>query len=125
MGGSEISRNLSASGEAALLAIWRAQQAHTWTANIVGGFSQVMAAAGLHNVEDRPPAICFLDITGYTRLTQERGDRAAADLAGSLTRLVTRTSQHHGGRPVKWLGDGGHVPLSRSRGRRPRCPGHG
>jgi adenylate cyclase len=106
MGGSEISEQLSAMGEEALLAIWRAQQAHTWTANIVGGFGQVMAAAGLQTVADRPPAICFLDITGYTRLTQERGDRAAADLAGSLTRLVTRTSQHHGGRPVKWLGDG-------------------
>ena len=53
-----------------------------------------------------PPAICFLDITGYTRLTQERGDEAAADLAASLNRLVTRTSLERGGRPGKWLGDG-------------------
>ena len=30
----------------------------------------------------RPPAIAFLDLTGYTKLTEERGDRAAADLAG-------------------------------------------
>ena len=50
--------------------------------------------------------MCFLDITGYTRLTQERGDAAAADLASNLARLVERTSMRHGGRPVKWLGDG-------------------
>ena len=50
--------------------------------------------------------MCFLDITGYTRLTQERGDAAAADLATNLARLVERTSVKHGGRPVKWLGDG-------------------
>ena len=50
--------------------------------------------------------MCFLDITGYTRLTQERGDAAAADLAAKLARLVQRTSVRHGGRPVKWLGDG-------------------
>jgi adenylate cyclase len=50
--------------------------------------------------------MCFLDITGYTRLTQESGDEAAAKLAETLSRLVQRTSVQHGGRPVKWLGDG-------------------
>ncbi len=50
--------------------------------------------------------MCFLDITGYTRLTQERGDAAAAQLADQLGRLVQRISVTHGGRPVKWLGDG-------------------
>jgi adenylate cyclase len=54
----------------------------------------------------RPPAICFLDITGYTRLTEERGDEAAADLAARLATLVRRSSQEHGGQPVKRLGDG-------------------
>ena len=92
--------------EQALLAIYRAHQARVWTANIIGGAESVLAAAGLHNRLDHPPAMCFLDITGYTRLTQERGDAAAADLASSLARLVERTSMRHGGRPVKWLGDG-------------------
>jgi adenylate cyclase len=32
----------------------------------------------------RPPAIAFLDLTGYTILTEERGDRAVADLAARL-----------------------------------------
>lgn len=54
----------------------------------------------------RPPAVCFLDITGYTRLTEERGDEAAADLAATLGTLVRRSSSKHGGEPIKWLGDG-------------------
>jgi adenylate cyclase len=50
--------------------------------------------------------MCFLDITGYTRLTQERGDAAAAQLAEELGGVVRQAAVHHGGRPVKWLGDG-------------------
>jgi adenylate cyclase len=54
----------------------------------------------------RPPAIAFLDLTGYTELAEERGDRAAADLASDLASIVQEAAQAHGGRPVKWLGDG-------------------
>jgi adenylate cyclase len=50
--------------------------------------------------------MCFFDISGYTRLTQEHGDQAAASLAESLGTIVQRTSVRYGGRPVKWLGDG-------------------
>ena len=102
----EVSAGMTDLDEQALLAIYRAHQARVWTANIIGGAESVLAAAGLHNRLDHPPAMCFLDITGYTRLTQERGDAAAADLAISLARLVERTSLRHEGRPVKWLGDG-------------------
>jgi class 3 adenylate cyclase len=102
----EVSKGMTALDEQALLAIYHAQQARVWTANIIGGTESILAAAGLHSRLEHPPAMCFLDITGYTRLTQERGDAAAADLASSLARLVERTSLRHGGRPVKWLGDG-------------------
>jgi class 3 adenylate cyclase len=30
----------------------------------------------------------FVDLTGYTRLTEEQGDEAAAELAGRLAALV-------------------------------------
>jgi len=104
--GGPLATELSNRAEEALLAIWHAQESQTWTANIVEGFARILAAAGLHKTNEQEPAICFLDITGYTRLTQERGDRAAADLAESLNRLVKRSSVQYGGRPVKWLGDG-------------------
>ena len=102
----EVSEAINLASQDALLAIWNAQQAQTWTANIIGGFEYLLQREGLYRPPDRPPAICFLDVTGYTRLTQERGDRAAADLAESLARLVQRSSAEHAGRPVKWLGDG-------------------
>jgi adenylate cyclase len=54
----------------------------------------------------QPPAIAFLDLTGYTTLAEERGDEAAADLAAGLASAVQDAAQMHGGRPVKWLGDG-------------------
>jgi adenylate cyclase len=55
---------------------------------------------------DRPPAIAFLDLTGYTKLTEERGDRAAAELAARLVEIVHEFAHRRGGRPVKLLGDG-------------------
>jgi adenylate cyclase len=81
-------------------------QARAWTANIIEGFERLMEKAGIHSRLERLPAICFLDINGYTRLTQERGDDAAADLAATVARLVQRSSVQHGGKPIKWLGDG-------------------
>jgi adenylate cyclase len=92
--------------EQAVLAMYHAQQARAWTANIIDGFEELMAKAGIYSRLERLPAICFLDITGYTRLTQELGDDAAADLAGTVAQLVRRSSVQHGGKPIKWLGDG-------------------
>ena len=54
----------------------------------------------------QPPAIAFLDLTGYTTIAEERGDQAAAELASDLASIVQGAAQGHGGRPVKWLGDG-------------------
>jgi adenylate cyclase len=106
MAGLEFSDQMTALSERALLAIYHAHQMHAWTTNIIAGFETLLAKAGLYSRLERPPAMCFLDISGYTRLTQEKGDAAAAELAEQLARLVQRTSVQHGGRPVKWLGDG-------------------
>jgi adenylate cyclase len=46
--------------------------------------------------QPRPPAIAFLDLTGYTALTEERGDEAGADLADRLATLVNLAAQPHG-----------------------------
>ena len=92
--------------EQALLAIYYGQQEHTWNRETVEHVEGVLERAGLYRRLRRPPAMCFLDITGYTRLTEERGDAAAADLATRLATLVRRSSQEHEGTPVKWLGDG-------------------
>ena len=92
--------------EQALLAIYHGQQEHAWRQGLAGAVEGALERADLYSRLHRPPAICFLDITGYTSMTEERGDEAAADLAMNLERLVRRCSQEHGGQPVKWLGDG-------------------
>ncbi|HEX3215165.1 MAG TPA: adenylate/guanylate cyclase domain-containing protein [Actinomycetota bacterium] len=92
--------------EQAVLAIYYGQQEHAWNRETVEHVEGALERAGLYRRMERPPAMCFLDITGYTRLTEERGDEAAADLATRLATLVRRASQEHGGTPVKWLGDG-------------------
>jgi adenylate cyclase len=92
--------------EQVLLAIYHGQQEHTWSQVFVEHVESALEAAGLYRRLDRPPAMCFLDLTGYTRLTEERGDAAAADLAARLAGLVRRSAQEHQGTSVKWLGDG-------------------
>jgi adenylate cyclase len=101
-----IGAQLSELGDRAVLGLFHGRQANAWIKNILDGFETSLTRAGLQDAVDKPPAICFLDLTGYTRLTEERGDEAAAELAGRLARLVQRTSAQHGGKPVKWLGDG-------------------
>ena len=53
-----------------------------------------------------PPAIAFLDLTGYTRLTEDQGDAEAVQLAAGLQELVGAVAPRFGGRSVKLLGDG-------------------
>jgi class 3 adenylate cyclase len=102
----DLADRIAPLSEQALLAMYHAQQARAWTANIIEAFEVMMAKTGIHSRLERQPAICFLDISGYTRLTQEPGDDAAADLSTTVARLVQRSSVQHGGKPIKWLGDG-------------------
>jgi adenylate cyclase len=92
--------------EEAVVAMYHLQQARAWTANLIEGFEELMAKAGIRSRLERLPAICFLDITGYTRLTEEWGDDRAANLASTVERLVQRISVQRGGKTIKWLGDG-------------------
>ena len=102
----DFAQRISPMSELSLLAMYHAQQTRAWTGNIVESLEDLLAAAGLHSRLERPPAICFIDVSGYTRLTQERGDDAAADVAATVANLVQRTSVPHGGKLIKWLGDG-------------------
>lgn len=97
---------LSPLQEQALLSIYRRAQERVWTENWVEHLEDALEEMGLYRRPDRPPAMAFLDISGYTRLTEERGDQAAAELASTLADVVQGDVQRHGGRSVKWLGDG-------------------
>jgi len=90
----------------ALASIYHGQSEHAWLANVVEAVEVTLERLGLHRTVTEPPAMCFLDLSGYTRLTDQRGDEAAAEMAAVLGVLVQRSASNHGGRPVKWLGDG-------------------
>jgi class 3 adenylate cyclase len=64
------------------MACYRTQQALVWTEDLIEDIEAELETAGVLTRPDRVPAMCFLDLVGYTRLTEERGDRAAAELAG-------------------------------------------
>jgi adenylate cyclase len=57
-----------------------------------------MAANELHT-------FLFADISGYSRLTEERGDDAAAEVAIGFAREVARMAAEHGAEVVKNVGD--------------------
>jgi adenylate cyclase len=81
----------------AVMGIYRRQQELVWTEHQVLNVEAALEEAGAVVRPERVPAMCFLDLAGYTRLTEERGDQAV---------LVERSSRAYGGTPVKWLGDG-------------------
>src|ERR671937_1137791 len=90
----------------AVLAIYHAHQEHTWTEVLVEVVESALDRAGLRTKMRITPAICFVDLTGFTDLTERSGDEAAADVASRMAPLVRRTVERHSGKVVKWLGDG-------------------
>jgi adenylate cyclase len=80
--------------------------------NAIDAFSvtaseEFLAAAGFVAPRDEaPPAIAFVDLAGFTRLTVERGDEPAALMALDFGQLADQHARAGGGRMVKLLGDG-------------------
>ena len=52
------------------------------------------------------PTFLFVDLVGYTALTDERGDEAAAEVAREFRRTMCELSRDHGATQVKSMGDG-------------------
>jgi adenylate cyclase len=75
--------------------------------NIVENIEAVMDETGIGRRRDvNPPAIGFLDLSGFTALTGAKGDEEAAKLAVRLSDLVQESAASRHGRAVKSLGDG-------------------
>jgi adenylate cyclase len=85
---------------------WFTRVGRAHAEGLVERIEDELEAAGMLGRPGRVPAMVFLDLVGYTRLTEERGDQVAAALAETLAVLVGRSARAHGGVPVKWLGDG-------------------
>jgi adenylate cyclase len=73
---------------------------------------QLLAAEGIVRARAvAPPGIAFVDLTGYTRTTQELGDETAAARSLRLGELARSEAEPRGGRLVKLLGDGALLQL--------------
>ena len=75
-------------------------------ANIEGMERELVAQGLALPSPEHPPAISFVDISGYTSLTEAHGDELATRAAERLRQLSESVAQTHGGSLVKLLGDG-------------------
>jgi adenylate cyclase len=87
---------------------------HRSVSGIVEGFETFLATKGLAPIPEppSPPAIVFVDLTGFTRMTREHGDASAVAAATSLQRNADAVATRHAGRLVKLLGDGAMLRLA-------------
>jgi len=87
---------------------------HRSVSGIVEGFERFLASRGLAPppAPQEPPTIVFVDLSGFTRLTSERGDESAVHVAASLQRRADEAARKHRGRLVKLLGDGAMLRLT-------------
>jgi adenylate cyclase len=85
----------------------RRHREHSVLAYVVSVAEEFMEQRGITPPQPKqPPAIAFLDLTGYTSVAEEHGDQAAAELATGLAGIVNQAAQAYDGQAVKWLGDG-------------------
>ncbi len=91
------------------LAAWLTERHLTYAIDAfsVATTEQLLAADGfVPEPRAITPAIAFIDLTGFTRLTQELGDEAAAGLSLRLGDIARTVADRHDGRLIKLLGDG-------------------
>ena len=73
-------------------------------------FDHVETALEEAGIRPRSPrgaeAAVFADLSGYTALTEDAGDRVAAEVSLALAQLVSEIAAGHRGEVVKMLGDG-------------------
>jgi adenylate cyclase len=75
----------------------------------------LLQEAGIRRRPDpEPPGIVFVDLSGFTRLTEEEGDEGAAERGARLASLVRSAAARRGGRVVKLLGDGAMLQFERA-----------
>jgi adenylate cyclase len=104
---SQLSPQIRPMVERTMLWVYRRHQEHATIEHIVEHVENLLEEAGLAIPRPvRPPAMVFLDLVGYTRLTEERGDETAVELVARMAEIVRSESTRFGGKPVKWLGDG-------------------
>jgi adenylate cyclase len=74
--------------------------------NVINRLLDGLADAGVTEAVSRVRTIVFLDVCGFTQLTERQGDSDAAEISARFGEIVQTSCGQHGGRLVKLLGDG-------------------
>jgi adenylate cyclase len=105
----EVGVRAGRSGEDLLGWLYRRHSEVFDTEHLFDHVETALEDAGVHRREPRQVEGCaFADLSGYTRLTEESGDEAAAQVSLKLAELVNEIASQHRGSVVKMLGDGVH-----------------
>ena len=73
----------------------------------IAALSVAAATRKRRRMQSHPaPTFVFADLVGYTALTEQRGDEAAARMAREFRRTMSELSRDHGAWQVKSMGDG-------------------
>ena len=103
----EVAVHLSRSGEELLSWLLRRHAEVFETEHLFEHVETALEDAGVYGKAPAQVEACaFADLSGYTRLTEEVGDEAAADVSVKLAALVNDVASRHKGSVVKLLGDG-------------------
>ena len=102
----QFGAQISPMQEQFIVTMYRRMQERRWTEYTIEGIEEILEEMGLYHRPERAPAFGFVDLAGYTRMTEEWGDQASARLVAALSEMVDTVARAHHGEPVKWLGDG-------------------
>ena len=105
----EVGVRAGRSGEDLLGWLYRRHSEVFLTEHLLDHVETALEQAGVHTRAPRQVEGCvFADLSGYTRLTEEAGDEAAARVSLKLSEVVNEIASRHRGEVVKMLGDGVH-----------------
>lgn len=83
--------------------------------NLVDRLEEALEEHAIDRPDEEPlRTIVFVDLSGYTRLTEETGDERAAEYGWRLIEIALDRSAARGGRLVKTLGDGAMLVFRRA-----------
>jgi adenylate cyclase len=103
----DVGVRVGASGEDLLGWLFRRHSETYMTAHQIEHVETALEEAGLRlPAPQRPEAVAFADLSGYTELTEVAGDEVAADTSIAFAALVGEVANEHRGTVVKLLGDG-------------------
>jgi adenylate cyclase len=103
----EVSVRAGRSGEELLGWLFRRHSEVFETEHLFEHVETALEDAGVHRRAPRQAEACaFADLSGYTKLTEEAGDEAAAQVSVKLAELVNGIASDFRGSVVKMLGDG-------------------